>query len=87
VIQVDVVPAEVDQFAAPGAGVRGEAVEGEQPVLASRYAGRRAKVTVTGPERRALSESAPSSLTVLHVRASRGRAFGAPLTLEPTQRA
>ena len=29
VIQVDVVPAEVEQFTAPGAGVRGEAVEGE----------------------------------------------------------
>ena len=32
-VQVDVVPAEVEQFAATGASVCGQAVEGEQPVL------------------------------------------------------
>jgi hypothetical protein len=35
-----------------------------------------------GPERRALSGSAPPASTVLRIRAVRGRACGAPLTLE-----
>ena len=55
----------------------------------ARCADRRAKVTGTGPERRALSGSAPPASTVLRIRAPRGRAYGAPLTPEPlpTQRA
>ncbi len=31
-VEVDVPPPEIEQFAAPGAGVCGEAVEGEQPM-------------------------------------------------------
>jgi len=40
------------------------------------------KITGAGPERRALSGSAPPASTVLRVRATRGRACGALLTLE-----
>src|SRR6266487_4839901 len=49
-----------------------------------RYASAGRKVTAIGPERRALSGSAPPASTVLRIRAS-----GAPLALEslPTQRA
>jgi hypothetical protein len=32
-VEVDVPPSEVEQFTAPGSGVRSETVEGEQPVL------------------------------------------------------
>ena len=35
-VEVDVGPAEVEQFAAPGSGVGGDVEEGEQPVLLGR---------------------------------------------------
>jgi hypothetical protein len=39
-------------------------------------------MSAVGPERRALSGLAPPASTVLRIRAARGRACGAPLTLE-----
>jgi hypothetical protein len=66
---------------------RRELVPAAMPAPGAPIAGRKSQGP--GPERRALSGSAPPASTVLRIRAARGRAYGAPLTPEPlpTQRA
>ena len=59
-VEVNGLPAELEQFAAPSAGVGGQAVEGEQPVILG--SGQERAELVGRPNLNGLGGSAPRSL-------------------------